>query len=200
MKKKLKPKPPTPEQRIEQAFRDRPFTHREKLFVKEYLKDQNGTRSAIAAGYSKNKHTAGKRAIKLLARAKIRALVKKELAAREVRVRFGADDVLRQIRHISNADIAKCFRENGDLKPIREIPVYIRKAIAGVDVETKTIKGVVVSKVKKIRFWDKTRALEMYGRHYKLFTDKVEATGKDGAPLQAESEKFVVILPAKDKK
>ena len=34
---------------------------------------------------------------------------------------------------------------------------------------------------------DKLRALEMLGKHLKMFTDKVEYAGKDGMPLIAPS-------------
>ena len=34
-----------------------------------------------------------------------------------------------------------------------------------------------------LKFADKKSALELRGRHMKLFTDKIELTGKDGAPI-----------------
>lgn len=33
---------------------------------------------------------------------------------------------------------------------------------------------------------DKLKALELVGKHHKLFTDKQEITGKDGGPLEVE--------------
>lgn len=37
------------------------------------------------------------------------------------------------------------------------------------------------------RLTDKLKALELVGKHHKLFTDKVENTGKDGGPIQTEN-------------
>jgi len=38
--------------------------------------------------------------------------------------------------------------------------------------------------LKKIKLADKGQNLERLGRHLKLFSDKLEVTGKDGGPIQ----------------
>lgn len=40
---------------------------------------------------------------------------------------------------------------------------------------------------------DKVKSLELIGKHFKLFTDKVESTGKDGGPIQHEITKIELI-------
>jgi phage terminase small subunit len=39
---------------------------------------------------------------------------------------------------------------------------------------------------------DKIKALELIGKHFKLFTDKSEITGKDGEPIKTESTQIII--------
>ena len=40
-----------------------------------------------------------------------------------------------------------------------------------------------VGVTRKVKFWDKPRALELLGKYLKMFTDKFEHTGKNGGPI-----------------
>lgn len=48
-------------------------------------------------------------------------------------------------------------------------------------VDVRIDGGEIVS--TKMRLTDKIRALELLGKHLKLFSDKIEITGTDGSPL-----------------
>jgi phage terminase small subunit len=182
-----------------------PLNHKQRLFVKEYLIDQNGTRAALAAGYSSTDKGAGVQATRLLAKPSIKSAVYIALRKREDKVEFRADDVLREIKNIADADIALCYTKDGDIKPLHKIPKRIRKAIAGIEVQVlyakRNGKRVAIGATKKLKFWDKTKALEMYGRHQKLFSDRVALENPDGSPIQpAAASPVVVILPPKNEK
>jgi phage terminase small subunit len=184
-----------------------PLKGKSKIFVDEYLVDQNATQAAIRAGYSKK--TAYAIGQKLLKKAVIASAVQKEMDARAKRVQFTADDVLRELRNISDADISECYNKDGSFKLIHEIPLHIRKAIAGIEVKelfdwaedarTGRRKKKKIGEVVKVKFWDKTKTLELTGRHLKLFTDKLEHTGKDGEPLPQNAPQVIVMLPPKNK-
>lgn len=173
----------------------------QRLFIQEYLVDQNGCRAVSAAGYTQNLASANQRAIKLLKHPVIRREIKLALDARVKKVKFKAAHVLRELARIAQADIAKCFDKEGMLKPIHKIPRDVRRAISSIEtvVEYEKVGGKkrAVGYTKKIRFWDKTKALELSGKHMKLFTDKVEASGPDGKPLT--TQQLVVVLPAKNR-
>jgi phage terminase small subunit len=172
---------------------------KQQTFVREYLVDQNATRAATAAGYSKK--TAYSQAHDLLKKPEIAEAIQKEMDARAKRIQFTADDVLRELRNISDADIAECYNEDGTFKSIHDIPLHIRKAIAGIEVK-EIFAGKPKRKIGelvKVKFWDKTKTLELTGRHLKLFTD----TGKDSLPLPlplpVNALQVVVMLPPKNK-
>lgn len=158
-------------------------------FCQNYLIDLNATQAAIRAGYSAK--TARQVAAENLTKPAIEAEVARLIDERAARNKIDADTVLGELLRIARADIGQAFNPDGSLKPLADMPEEIRRAIAGVDVfEEFAGRGEDREQVgftKKVRFWDKVKALEMLGRHLRMFSDRVELTGKDGGPLVMES-------------
>jgi hypothetical protein len=48
----------------------------------------------------------------------------------------------------------------------------------------------------EIKLWDKPSPLKLMGKQHGLFPDKMELTGKNGAPLEVVSRIERVIVPA----
>ena len=82
------------------------------------------------------------------------------------------------------ADIADLYDDNGALFPVEEWPLIWRQGlVAGVETETKTNEdGTAETIVTKIKFADRTRRLELLGKHIKVnaFQDVVEVRGLNG--------------------
>lgn len=149
-------------------------------FCVEFLVDFNATQAAIRAGYSpgKDNNSARNQGTRLIANdavaARIKELHEGTLSTTLVSVRI----VLEELKRISQCDAGEAFNEDGSLKPIKQIPVDVRKCIAGFETD-ELFEGVGSDRVqvgvtKKVKFWDKNRGLEMIGRYLKMFTDKVE--------------------------
>lgn len=79
-------------------------------FVEEYCIDRNGTRAAIRAGYSSNEKTAGVTAARLLADARVQALIVEQMERVSRDVGIEAADVLREWLAIATADPSKLTR------------------------------------------------------------------------------------------
>lgn len=140
-----------------------------------YLQTLNATAAARAAGYSEK--TAESQGSRLLSNAKVRQAIDEALARRAARVEVKADDVLRELLRVATVDLGAAFAPDGKLLPLKDMPVDVRRALASVEVTT--IGGEEgVAQLSKVKFWDKTRALELLGKHLKLFTDKLEVEGK----------------------
>lgn len=139
-------------------------------FCLEYLKDLNATQAALRAGYSAR--TAKVQGSRLLTYADVQARISEQMAKRADRLELKAEDVLRELLRLARVDIAGAFDSEGRLRPIHEIPEDVRRAVAGVDVVERD--GTLTTKV---RFWDKTRALELLGKHLRLFIERVEHSG-----------------------
>lgn len=167
------------------------LTAKQQLFIKEYLKDLNATKAAIAAGYPKK--TAGAIGTENLQKPMIAAALKLELDKRFTAADVKIDTVLRELYSLATCDVSEAYDENGYLKPIHEIPLQVRRAIAGVETveEYATIDGKkeCIGTTKKLKFWDKNKSLESLGRYLKLFVDRLEKSGPDGGP------QVVLMLP-----
>jgi phage terminase small subunit len=109
-------------------------SHRETIFVREYLLDLNGTRAAIAAGYSSK--TASVAASRMLKKVKVQALLKQMMEERRHRLDISAERVLRELARIAFFDPRKLFNHDGSLKNIAELDADTAAAIAGIEIVT----------------------------------------------------------------
>ena len=128
---------------------------KQKLFIKEYLIDLNGTQAAIRAGYSKHSAHAG--AVELLRNPNVRRELDKALQERAERMDIKADYVLKgiietverckQARPVLNrqGEHVMCETEDGEMRP-----AYTFDSSA-------VLKGY-----------------ELLGKHLNLFTDKID--------------------------
>lgn len=81
-----------------------PLNARQLRFAEEYPKDLNGVRAADRAGYKGGEKALGVQAVRLLADARVKALIQDKLTERSKRVEIEADDVLREFWAIARAD------------------------------------------------------------------------------------------------
>ena len=126
---------------------------KQDLFVKEYLKDLNGTQAYIRAGYKvKNENVAAVYASKLLRKPKVQEKIQAAMKEREKRT---------EIVNLNNNRVI--------IKNFDELSPEQKACISGVK-ETK--HGIEVT------FYNKEKALEMLGRHLGIFTEKLEVKGE----------------------
>lgn len=163
---------------------DGSLTDREQFFVAEYLIDFNGTKAAIRAGYSPN--SAAVTASKLLAKPNIKAEMERQYAKIYDSLSVRARRVIEELVRISFSDVRELFDSNGQLRPIADLPDSIAPAISSVEVVKRYSDKETSEYVTKIRLWDKTRALQMLGKHLGILRDIVEHTGKDGGPIKVQ--------------
>lgn len=155
------------------------LTAKQQMFVKEYLRDLNATQAAVRAGYSKK--TSNRIGPELLGKTWISDAIQAQMDKRADKIEVNADKVLEEICRLAFADVRKIFDEHGRLLPVHSLPSEISSSISSVKVVTQRIPGtdpVEVEHVAEIKFWDKKGSLELLGKHLKLFTDKVEHSGK----------------------
>ena len=156
------------------------LTDMQRLFVAEYLKSKNATEAAIKAGFSER--SADKQGWQLLGKPRIANAIRRAMDRIEKRVMIAAENVLIELGKIAFADPRKVFNENGDLLPPKDWPDEIAGAIQAIEIEEirEPYTGDVIGKIKKIKFWDKNKALDNLGKHFKLFDDKIEININDG--------------------
>jgi len=159
---------------------------KEQLFVCEFLKDGNATRAATAAGYAAASAsvTGSKLQRKARVAEELAKLREKLLAKHEI----SAEKILQAVADVAFFDPRKFF-DGARLKAVTELDDVTVKALKGCDVE-KLFKHFGKGQaeesgtITKIRFADRLAALEMLGRHKKLFTDKIEIS--DASAIEAK--------------
>lgn len=153
---------------------------KELKFCHEYVKDLNGYQAAIRAGYSSG--GARVRASILLTNenvcTKIRQLNNESLSS----VKIDAETVLSELLKIATSDIRCLFDEKGAILKPDLWPDNIARCVSSIQVEEleEYIDGqkTFVGYTKKIKLWDKNRALEKLAKHLGLLIDKIEHSGK----------------------
>jgi len=151
------------------------LTPKQQRFVDEYLIDLNATQAAIRAGYSAK--SAEVQAAKMLRIPKVQSAVQIGQQAKSEQTKIDAAYVLNRLKDISEMDALDILEEDGTIKPIRQWPKIWRQMISWLDVANNPDTGVVL---KKIKWPDKIRNLELIGRHVGVgaFRDKIELSGE----------------------
>jgi len=167
------------------------LTPKQQLFVEEYLKDMNGAQDAIRAGYSPNR--AEQTASRLLTNGKVKSAVQKAKAERSERTKVDADYVLKRLHEIDTLDVADILDNTGNMLPIHQWPKEWRQSISGVDLQ-ELMSGDTETVVRKIKWPDKLRNLELLGKHVSV---KAFEEDKDGGveDMAAALEKLADKLP-----
>jgi phage terminase small subunit len=151
----------------------------QRRFVDEYLIDLK---------------TASEQASRLLTNVIVQDAVRDALKARSERTNVDADYVLRRLVEVDQMDALDVLNDDGTLKPIKEWPKIWRQYISAIDVvETG---GDAPAIIKKIKWPDKVKNLELIGKHVAVqaFKDKLEVGGDAENPLH-----IVAALTPKEK-
>ena len=146
---------------------------KQKRFVEEFLVDKNATQAAKRAGYKEK--CARQTGSEILTNPVVKEEIKKEFEEQAKRTLITADRVLEEIYRLAMCDIGEAYNDDGSLKPIKDIPEDVRRAISSVETdEIKGPDGSCFGQTKKIKFWEKSKNLEMLAKHFKLLTEKFE--------------------------
>lgn len=157
---------------VKEKAKERPLTPKQDMFVREYLVDLNATQAAIRAGYSAK--TAEEQGYQLLRKTSVQSAIQAGMDKRAVSVDISATRVLNEIAKLAFFDPRKLLNDDGTPKRIHELDDETAAAVAGIDIVTKGNDDLGYADILKIKLADKSKNLELLGRHLKLFTDKIE--------------------------
>ncbi|MEB6679873.1 terminase small subunit [Acinetobacter lwoffii] len=151
------------------------LTPKQQRFVEEYLIDLNATQAAIRAGYSEK--TAKSIGQENLTKPDIQKAIEEAQSKRAEQTQIDAAYVLKRLIEIDQMDVLDIMDDNGNVKPIKDWPKTWRQYIS--NIETISLEDEA-GWLKKIKWPDKVKNLELLGRHVSVgaFKDKVEHSGK----------------------
>lgn len=169
------------------------LTDKQELFCREYLIDLNATQAAIRAGYSeKTAHSIG---AENLTKPEIEGYIQSLKQERNERNKIDADYVLKRLTEIDQMDVLDILNDIGDLLPIKEWPKVWRTTLSGLDISIIG-SGDTEAIMKKIKWPDKVKNLELLGKHIDVqaFKEKIDNTSSDGSM----STKDIKIITTED--
>ena len=142
------------------------MTPKQDRFCREYLIDLNATQAAIRAGYSpKGAEVQGH---VLLRNPKIADRISELRKEQDRRLNRDADEVIRRLWQIVEADITDAFDEDGLPLLPKKFPAKLRAALS----------SIKLGDTFEIKANDRLKALELLGKYHALFTDKTQVDVK----------------------
>lgn len=163
------------------------LTPKQQKFINEYFAcGMNATEAAKRAGYSE--HTAYAIGWENLRKPEIKEVIEQRFKD----MLPSSDEVLARLADHARGDIGELWdeatgqidwekaRENGKTALIKRIK---HKTIITTD---KDGEGTTITE-DELELHDPQKALQLIGKHHKLFVDRTEITGKDGQPIEVKS-------------
>ncbi|WP_112197806.1 terminase small subunit [Rahnella sp. NRRL B-41462] len=157
------------------------LTDKQEMFCREYLIDLNATQAAIRAGYSEN--TARKIGSENLTKPDVQNRIAELKLERNEQVNIDAAYVLRRLVEIDQMDVLDIMTDDMSIKPVSQWPASWRRYLSGFDLadmfEGRGEEREMVGILKKIKWPDKVKNLELLGKHISVmaFREQVEQSG-----------------------
>ena len=160
------------------------MTNAQKRFCDEYLIDLNATRAyKVAYPNCKKDETANAASSRMLRNVKVQEYISEKQKDIERRTEVTQDMVIKELAKIAFLDIRKLYTKNGQLKNIADIDSDTAGAISSLETleeyEGYRDDREKIGDTQKVKLLDKTKALELLGRHLGIFNDKIDVNVKE---------------------
>ncbi|TCD18262.1 terminase small subunit [Lelliottia amnigena] len=160
----------------------KPLTAKVEAYCQEYIKcPENQTQAAINAGYSHK--TAGKFASQNMRDERVKKRIAELMEERNKRTRVSADYVLNRLVEIDQMDVIDILNDDMSIKPVSDWPKVWRQYITGFELadmfEGRGDEKELIGILKKIKWPDKVKNLELIGKHVDVmaFKERLEVSG-----------------------
>ncbi|EPY5317620.1 terminase small subunit [Klebsiella pneumoniae] len=160
----------------------KPLTVMQEAYAQEYVKcPENQTQAAINAGFSpKSAHV---KASTMMRDERIQKRIAELMEERNKRLRVSADYVLLRLVEIDQMDVLDILNDDMSIKPVSQWPKVWRQYLSGFDLadmfEGRGDDKELVGILKKIKWPDKVKNLELIGKHVDVnaFKERLEVSG-----------------------
>lgn len=160
----------------------KPLTAMQEAYAQEYTKcPENQTQAAINAGFSPK--TAAVKASVMMRDERIQKRIAELMDERNKRLRVSADYVLLRLVEIDQMDVIDILNDDMSIKPVSEWPKVWRQYLTGFELadmfEGRGDEKELVGILKKIKWPDKVKNLELIGKHVDVnaFKERLEVSG-----------------------
>lgn len=174
--------PAEPKAQKRKSTQYKPLTAMQEAYAQEYTKcPENQTQAAINAGFSPN--TAAVKASVMMRDERIQKRIAELMEERNKRLRVSADYVLLRLVEIDQMDVIDILNDDMSIKPVSEWPKVWRQYLTGFELadmfEGRGDEKELVGILKKIKWPDKVKNLELIGKHVDVnaFKERLEVSG-----------------------
>ncbi len=156
------------------------LTPKQEMFCHEYLIDLNATQAAIRAGYSEK--TAYNSGYENMSKREIQKRIEELKVERCERTKIDADYVLMRLVETDQLDVLDIVNSDMSFKPLSDWPKVWRQSISAMDIAEISAGENTLSVVRKIKWPDKVKNMELLGKHVDVgaFKDRLEVSGNLG--------------------
>jgi len=154
----------------------------EQLFVKAYCLCFNATEAYLAVKPEVKRASAGMTGMIWLRKPEVRNAIDKIVEERKQSLELDARLLLHELLCVANSKITDLLNDQGeiDLSRLKDAPEHVKRAVEMVE---NTYSAKTGDSKVKVKMHDKLKAIELLGKHLKIWTEKLELTGKDGEKL-----------------
>lgn len=174
--------PAIPKTNKRKSTQYKPLTAMQEAYCQSYIKTpENQTQAAIDAGFSPN--TAAVKASVMMRDERIQKRIAELMEERNKRNRVSADYVLMRLVEIDQMDVIDILNDDMSIKPVSEWPKVWRQYLTGFELadmfEGRGDEKELVGILKKIKWPDKVKNLELIGKHVDVnaFKERLEVSG-----------------------
>jgi len=154
------------------------LTDKQEMFCREYIVDLNATQAAIRAGYSEK--TANRIASDNLSKVVIQERIAELMKERSKKVDVSAQYVLERLHQIDQLDVLDIMKDDlTGFRLLSEWPKSWRISINAIDIKRMVDAESVEAVIEKIKWPDKTKNLELLGKHVDVSAFSGESLGDD---------------------
>lgn len=143
------------------------LTPKQKRFCEEYIIDLNATQAAIKAGYSEN--SAAEIGCENLVKPNIQNYISFLNEERQNATGITAKRVIEELGKIAFSDIRELMTADNAVLDLKQVDDDTAGAISAIEVDEIRMEGMTIGETKKVKLWDKMRALDSLGKHFGLF-------------------------------
>jgi phage terminase small subunit len=161
----------------------RGLTHHQLVFINSYAEHRDGPRALRESGFLDGRDMTQDNQLitvaKWLADETIGGEVDRRLFVAAAASAVTQAEIIDELRKIAFLDFRDLFQPNGDLKSIHDMDEDVSRALAVCDVLQAGENGLVT----KVTTSSKLKALELLGKHRRMFIDRVEVEHKGKAGI-----------------
>ena len=99
-------------------------------------------------------------------------------AAMMARDEWEKERCLQELRAIATLDVRQAYNEDGTLKNVRDMPPQLAAALQSVETdelfEGNGADRTMIGYTKKVKFWDKAKAIELFMKKHGLLVERVK--------------------------